>query len=303
MEEYSKTEKINLKPLSKLPKDYHCSCIFCKNPKFMGILIRPNGVYYNKHERKKYYVDIRKHVAKTPLHLTRYLIQNYSKPGDWVLDPTIGSGTTAVEALNHGRKVAGVDIQYKQLILDNIKHNQANKKDYIIESGDARDMPKFLKKWGIQFDLIINNPPYEADQCEGGMIWEVKQGIKTEKERVYLYGQMKKNLAFLKGNMYLDTVGKIYFDCLPSLKNGGYFCIGVKDMIKGGQPYLLHYQLGWTLYNFSQLKYVGMILLPHYPPTLFMSTYNKRFGGRFKHVKVPRYQTILIFKKVGKYGQ
>ena len=34
-----------------------------------------------------------------------------SKPGDWVLDPCMGSGTVGVVAQRHGRHFLGIDIQ------------------------------------------------------------------------------------------------------------------------------------------------------------------------------------------------
>jgi hypothetical protein len=38
------------------------------------------------------------------------VISTYSHPGDWVLDPFMGGGTTIVEALMAGRRVIGVDL-------------------------------------------------------------------------------------------------------------------------------------------------------------------------------------------------
>lgn len=40
----------------------------------------------------------------------RAAIQTFSKPGDWIIDPFAGGGTTLVEALVAGRNVLGVDI-------------------------------------------------------------------------------------------------------------------------------------------------------------------------------------------------
>lgn len=38
-----------------------------------------------------------------------YLIQTVSKPQDLILDPFMGSGSTGVAALNHGRNFIGID--------------------------------------------------------------------------------------------------------------------------------------------------------------------------------------------------
>jgi DNA modification methylase len=38
------------------------------------------------------------------------LVQAFSSPGDLICDPFLGSGTTAVAALAHGRRFIGADI-------------------------------------------------------------------------------------------------------------------------------------------------------------------------------------------------
>jgi adenine-specific DNA-methyltransferase len=50
------------------------------------------------------------HPAQFPLHVIERIIKGSSNPGDVVLDPFMGSGTTAVASLSHGRKVIGFEI-------------------------------------------------------------------------------------------------------------------------------------------------------------------------------------------------
>jgi site-specific DNA-methyltransferase (adenine-specific) len=49
------------------------------------------------------------HEAKFPVELPRRVIRIFSSEGDTVLDPFIGSGTTAVAAIQEGRNYIGVD--------------------------------------------------------------------------------------------------------------------------------------------------------------------------------------------------
>ena len=39
------------------------------------------------------------------------LVEAFSQPGDIVLDPFVGSGTTAVAAKKRGRRYIGIDIE------------------------------------------------------------------------------------------------------------------------------------------------------------------------------------------------
>ena len=48
-------------------------------------------------------------VGGKPLWLMQALVRDYSRPGDLVCDPFVGSGTTAVAALSEGRRFIGAE--------------------------------------------------------------------------------------------------------------------------------------------------------------------------------------------------
>ena len=49
------------------------------------------------------------HPTQKPVSLCEYFIKTYSNKGDIIIDPFIGSGTTAVAAVNTGRKYIGFE--------------------------------------------------------------------------------------------------------------------------------------------------------------------------------------------------
>jgi site-specific DNA-methyltransferase (adenine-specific) len=53
--------------------------------------------------------DNRHHPTEKPVALLRYLIAKITNPGDVILDPFMGSGTTGVAAMTEGRKFVGVE--------------------------------------------------------------------------------------------------------------------------------------------------------------------------------------------------
>lgn len=59
-----------------------------------------------EHKAGKFY-----HPTQKPVALLEYLIRTYTDDGDIVLDNAIGSGTTAVAAVNTGRHFIGFDIE------------------------------------------------------------------------------------------------------------------------------------------------------------------------------------------------
>jgi adenine-specific DNA-methyltransferase len=60
-----------------------------------------------------------KHPCEKPLDLMRQIIKSSSREGDIVLDPFIGSGTTAVAARNLGRHFIGCDISPEYVAIAN----------------------------------------------------------------------------------------------------------------------------------------------------------------------------------------
>lgn len=65
---------------------------------------------------------IDEHCAAFPVELPRWAIEVYSQPGETVLDPFTGSGTTGVAAKITGRNFVGIEIndKYHALATDNI---------------------------------------------------------------------------------------------------------------------------------------------------------------------------------------
>lgn len=63
------------------------------------------------------------HPTQKPVELIEYLIRTYTNPGALILDNAIGSGTTAVAAINTGRHFIGYEIvpEYCQIAEQRIK--------------------------------------------------------------------------------------------------------------------------------------------------------------------------------------
>jgi adenine-specific DNA-methyltransferase len=62
------------------------------------------------------------HPCQFPVELIERLVLSMTDGGDWVLDPFIGVGTTAVAALMHNRKVVGAEIipEYVEIAIERI---------------------------------------------------------------------------------------------------------------------------------------------------------------------------------------
>ena len=67
-------------------------------------------------------LQVKNHFAVYPVELAEYFIKGFSRPGDIVMDPFMGSGTTGVACVKTGRKFIGIDIskEYCQIAKDRI---------------------------------------------------------------------------------------------------------------------------------------------------------------------------------------
>jgi len=72
---------------------------------------------------KANHVEKTEHPCQYPVELIERLVLSMTVEGDWVLDPFIGTGTTAIAALMHGRKAIGAEIieKYVQISRDRVR--------------------------------------------------------------------------------------------------------------------------------------------------------------------------------------
>jgi adenine-specific DNA-methyltransferase len=58
---------------------------------------------------KSNHVEKTEHPCQFPVELIERLVLSLTREGDWVLDPFLGSGTTIIAAVRHGRRGAGAE--------------------------------------------------------------------------------------------------------------------------------------------------------------------------------------------------
>ena len=100
------------------PVPLNSKCIYLSNSREMAVVaVKGGSPTFNSHyDSGDYSYPIPRHGGKRihptqkPLDLFRELIRKHSSPGDLVIDPFLGSGTTAVAALQEDRQFAGCDI-------------------------------------------------------------------------------------------------------------------------------------------------------------------------------------------------
>ena len=71
---------------------------------------------------KSNHVEKTEHPCQFPVELIERLVLSLTNPGNWVLDPFVGTGTTIVAAVKNGRRGAGAEIvaKYTEIARDRI---------------------------------------------------------------------------------------------------------------------------------------------------------------------------------------
>lgn len=97
--------------------------------------------------------------------IPRQLFTRYTKKGDWILDPFLGSGTSLIEAQRMKRNAVGIELQKKVLeeTAEKILQERNSESKMIFLCGDSSsvDMKSVLDSVGVKkFQFIIFHPPY-----------------------------------------------------------------------------------------------------------------------------------------------
>ncbi|WP_204009966.1 TRM11 family SAM-dependent methyltransferase [Virgisporangium aurantiacum] len=103
------------------------------------------------------------HPQRTRPALAAQAIERYSRPGQTVFDPFVGSGTTVVEAVHAGRRAIGVDIdprwvELTERNLDHARRHGATGTAMIVR-GDARHLQPVPRRLRGAVDLVLATPP------------------------------------------------------------------------------------------------------------------------------------------------
>jgi len=162
------------------------------------------------------------HPARMWPDLAAQAIDDYTQPGDIILDPLAGIGTTLVEAIHAGRNPIGVELEpgWAALAQANIAHAQAQggTGHGRVICGDATHLPDLLPaELRGQVALVLTSPPY--GRTTHGRV-EHRRGPLTRFDNAY--GEPDDaNLAHRGRRDLLAGFTDVLAGCVPLLKPDG----------------------------------------------------------------------------------
>jgi len=210
---------------------------------------------HNPPPRKK---GVLVHPAKFPETLAQEFIEFFTKKGDTVLDPMMGTGSTLVAALRAGRNSYGIELnpKYAKIAEQIIEDERAtlglpvsNLKSVIV-NGDAS---KALTYGIPSVDYLITSPPYWDMLHAKGAASQMKRR-RTDGLDV-VYSEDPNDLGNIhEYELFLSRLVSIYVSLKPLLAEKAYLTIIVKNVKKGGRIYPLAWDIARELGNTYTLK-------------------------------------------------
>lgn len=187
-------------------------------------------------QRKDRYVpESTAHPAKMLPAVAAHAIRRYTRPGELVLDPMAGSGTTLVEAIDAGRRAVGVEYEPHWVSVAHANLELARQRghdhDGEVVHGDARQLPFLLpEKYRGQVALVVTSPPY-GPSTHGQV---VTAGTDSPDGKVHKYHHRygsaldRGNLANVGHHRLLAGFTRILTGCAAVLRPGGHVAITVR---------------------------------------------------------------------------
>ncbi|MCX7609473.1 MAG: DNA methyltransferase, partial [Anaerolineales bacterium] len=203
---------------------------------------------HNPPPRRK---DVLVHPAKFPETMAQEFIEFFTKRGQIVLDPMVGTGSTLIAALRAGRHSYGIELNpkyaaiAKQLVQEErlALGDAAASLTAEVIIGDAAQATAY----GLPIcDYVLTSPPY----------WDMlhARGAETQKKRRsspgldVFYSDDPNDLGNIHDyETFLEKLVNIYAGLKPLLRPKAYLTVIVKNVKKGGRMYPLAWDLGREL--------------------------------------------------------
>jgi DNA modification methylase len=188
------------------------------------------------------------HPAKFPESLIEDFISFFTKEGEWVLDPFMGTGSTLIASGNLKRNAAAIEVTSHYFAIAKERIEKQNFDVSLIPLlGSSNELPSLLEENNlakILFDFVITSPPY-WNQLERNSL---RQKIRSDKGLATKYSEQTDDIGNIKDYQeFLEKQALIFDQVYLKTKKGGYLTIITNNVYFGGKLFPLAYDTATSL--------------------------------------------------------
>ncbi len=225
------------------------------------------------------------HPAKYPESMIAEFISFFTKPGQVVFDPFLGTGSTLVACEQTGRRGIGVELQEKYAGIAR-QRLEGNSGKHRVLQGDASALDSLWEEHSLPLlDFVITSPPY-------GMMLNKKGLVSRERQREGLdvkYSADDRDLGNSRSyEEFLSRLVSIFQQLKPKIKEGGYLVIILQNYMEKGNYQTLAWDVANELKETYQFR--GERLWLQDNKTLYP------YGYRYSFVPNVHHHYCLIFR-------
>lgn len=216
------------------------------------------------------------------------LIEFFSKPGELIMDPFLGSGSTLVACAQCGRKGVGIELVAKWADIARQRINdEESKYPQTVINGDARQILPTIENESV--DFVVTSPPYWMILRK-----DLDHKVKAERKAKGLqtrYSDEDDDLGNIESyEEFLTELGNTFAECRRVIRKKRYMCVVVSDFRHKSKFVAYHADIsrtmesvGFTLEGITILAQDSKNLYPYGIPYAFVSNIH--------------HQYILVFRK------
>jgi DNA modification methylase len=192
------------------------------------------------------------HPAKFPETLVEEFIEMFTRKGDSVFDPMVGTGSTILAATRLGRNAFGIDLseKYVKIAKDRLreefpvtlfKEDMTDRPRYEIICGDATKLDEITILKDMKFHYCITSPPYWSMLRSPGSEY---QRSRKRKSLPLFYSDDPRDLGNIRDyDEFLKKLTKVYEIVAGKLVDSGFLTVIVKNVKRNH----IIYPLAWDI--------------------------------------------------------
>jgi DNA modification methylase len=197
------------------------------------------------------------HPAKYPETLVEEFIELFTKPGDTIIDPMVGTGSSVVAAIRRRRNGVGVDLspEFAGIAAQRVANECGEAKslfggddehvDGLVVQGDSTKLGEIPALAGRKFQYAVTSPPYWSMLTNPG---SENQESRRQKNLPLVYSQSNHDLGNVEDyEQFLRLLDDVYNGVADRLTAGGVLTVVVKNVKRNHVLYALAWDLSARL--------------------------------------------------------